>query len=75
MNHKYDATISDDDLVRKYTAFESMDALLNAPGGYFPSLHTQSAKSFRERGELGRLADAYDAHQEARGDERRAFRS
>jgi len=59
---------SDDELAVAYTAFESMDALLNANGGYFPSLNTSACDS------IGRLADAYDAYQHARNDPRRAHR-
>jgi len=69
------ATISDDQLAAKHTAFRSMDDLLNAKGGFYPSLRIQSSKKAQDREELGRLADAYDAYQAARGDARRALRS
>ncbi len=59
--------LNDDLLVRKITAFKSMDDLLNAKGGYRPSLTKKDE-------ETQRLADSYDAYQEARGDSRRAFR-
>ena len=65
--------MNDDQLTAKHTAFSTMQELLEAKGGYFPSLRTQSARTDRE--ELGQLADAYDAYQHARGDARRAFRS
>ena len=64
--------MNDDQLTAKHTAFSTMQDLLEAKGGYFPTLHTQSADTDRE--ELGRLADAYDAYQHARGDSRRAMR-
>jgi len=50
------------------TAFNSFQELLDAPGGYFPSLRkTVAEESF--------LADCYDAAQTERGDSRRAFLS
>jgi len=67
--------INDDQLTAKYTAFRTMQEMLNAKGGYSPSLRTQSAATYQERIELGLLADAYDAYQGARGDPRRATRS
>lgn len=67
-------SMSDDQLASKHTAFSSMEALLTAKGGYFPSLRTLTAKTSEERLELGQLADAYDAYQYARSDSRRAFR-
>lgn len=67
--------LSDDQLAAKHTAFQDMEELLNAKGGFFPSLRTLSARTHRERRELSRLADSYDAYQEARGDARRALRS
>lgn len=73
--------MNDDQLVAKHTAFKNMDELLGAKGGYYPTLRTQSANDDHpqlqpsEREELGRLADAYDAYQHARGDSRRAHRS
>ena len=65
--------ISDDALTAKYTAFKSIQEMLDAKGGYFPSLRTESAHTGRT--EIARLADAYDAYQSARGDPRRAYRS
>lgn len=65
--------MNDDQLTAKHTAFSTMQDLLEAKGGYFPSLRAQSADTDRE--ELGLLADAYDAYQAARGDSRRAHRS
>ena len=65
--------MDDDQLTAKHTAFTTMQDLLEAKGGYFPSIRTLSAKT--DRIELGRLADAYDAYQETRGDSRRAYRS
>jgi hypothetical protein len=56
-----------DALVKKNTGFATMDEMLNAQGGYFPSLYV-----FRP--ELKIIADEYDRLQEARGDNRRAFR-
>ena len=64
-----------DSLVCKHTAFESMDAMINANGGYRPSICTESAKNRKQRAELCLLADIYDMMQKQRGDDRRAFRS
>jgi len=62
-----------DSLTRTHTSFASFDALLNAEGGYRPSIY------MRERDHKGNvervaLALAYDDMQSARGDSRRAFR-
>lgn len=65
--------MNDDKLTAKHTAFSTMQKMLNAKGGYRPTLRTQSAATGRD--ELGLLADAYDAYQAARGDSRRAYRS
>lgn len=54
-------------LTRTHTAFQSFDKLLNAPGGYFPSLNVGKPA-------IKLLADEYDKAQAARGDGRRAFR-
>jgi hypothetical protein len=50
-----------------HTAFKSFDALVNSFPGYRPTLDVSNAA-------LLMLADAYDAFQQARGDERRAER-
>lgn len=62
-----------DQLVREHTAFESFDDLLNASGGYRPSLRCGVGIS-RFENELTIIADAYDKCQADRGDSRRAFR-
>ena len=62
-------------LTRKHTAFLSFADLLDALGGFYPSLRTQSADRDDDRRELTELADAYDAAQAVRGDHRRALRS
>lgn len=64
-----------DVLVRKHSAFKSLEDLTTAAGGYFPSIRCKSLEPLRERAELLRLADAYDAAQAARNDPRRAYRS
>ena len=56
-----------DDLIAHNTGFKSMDDMLNARGGYRPSCDVSQL-------EMELIADAYDAAQAARGDERRAFR-
>ena len=63
-------------LTQKHTAFPSFAALLNAQGGYWPSLRTISGCPVGENEtELTDLADAYDTAQQTRGDSRRACRS
>ena len=52
-------------LTATLTAFDSFDDLLNAPGGYRPSLTRPCQQT---------LADLYDDAQKRRGDPRRAFR-
>lgn len=67
-----------DNLTRDLTAWGSFDAMLNAGGGYRPSLyvrpHNRSHAEVRRAARTEVLADAYDAAQAARGDERRAYR-
>ena len=58
-------------ITRKVSAFASFRDLLDADGGYFPSLGSNSRKDVPQ---LLILADAYDAAQQERGDARRAFR-
>jgi hypothetical protein len=64
-----------DELVRKYSAFESLGDMTHAAGGYSPSVRCLSAQPETERLELLAIAEAYDAAQEKRGDARRAYRS
>jgi len=56
-----------DYLIAHNSGFSSLDDMLNARGGYRPSCDVS-------RLEMELIADAYDAAQSARGDERRAFR-
>ena len=60
-------------LTRRLTAFAAFADLLNAAGGYRPSIYT-SGRNAAENSEHGALARIYDAVQERRGDPRRAFR-
>ena len=63
-------------LTQKHTAFRSFAALIQAQGGYYPSLRTISGCPLGENSaELAELADAYDAAQQIHGDSRRACRS
>ena len=55
-----------DALTRRKSAFESFQALLDAPGHYRPTIMVQDPEDWA-------LARAYDAAQAARGDARRAF--
>lgn len=59
--------MNNDQLAAKHTAFDSMDSLINAPGGYAPSLNVGHK-------EIRLLADQYDFIQSGLGDPRRAFR-
>jgi len=59
-----------DRLTRDLTCFENQDQLLNAPGGYRPTIQPR-----RDDRRYEVLADAYDIAQAARGDERRAYRN
>jgi hypothetical protein len=67
-----------DDLTRSLTAWPSFDAVLNAEGGYRPTLHVRpynrSHDEIRRAARTEILADAYDAAQASRGDHRRAYR-
>jgi hypothetical protein len=65
-----------DVIVRRHSAFNSFADLLNAAGGYRPTVRCYDERCHNavDRAELLILADAYDAHQAARGDARRAFR-
>ncbi len=58
-------------ITRRWTAFPSFAALLDAEGGYRPSLGCPDTAKV---GALRVLADAYDASQAERGDPRRAMR-
>lgn len=68
MNHREHL----ESITRSHTAFPTFAALLNAEGGYSPSLRVSDA----QRGSpITEIADAYDAAQQKRGDPRRAFRT
>ena len=56
-----------DYICRSRTGFESFAALLNAEGGYFPSIDCRDPQ-------MEVLADCYDVAQIEFGDSRRAFR-
>jgi len=56
-----------DTLAARHTAFENLEDLLNALGGFYPSLDVSKP-------EVLELADLYDAAQAASGDPRRAHR-
>lgn len=57
-----------DTLVREVSGFTSFQDLLDAKGGYEPTMHVT------EDPRLSALADAYDTAQAERGDDRRAYR-
>jgi hypothetical protein len=54
-------------LVKKHTAFSSFDKLINARGGYVPSLNVSHP-------EIAIIADEYDTLMQKEGDDRRAYR-
>ena len=62
-----------DKVAAKHSVFPNMEALLNAPGGYWPTIRTHATTGLR-RAELTFLADAYDYFMLCRGDSRRAYR-
>ena len=64
---KVEPVVDIDELIAHNSGFSSLDDMLNARGGYRPSCDVS-------RLEMELIADAYDAAQTARGDERRAFR-
>ncbi len=61
------------EITRQLTCFASFDDLLNAAGNYRPSIYLTKGAYAANRAKVD-LALAYDGAQEARGDERRAFR-
>lgn len=61
-----------DKLVRKHTAFDSMLDMMNAKGGYRPTLCT--SRRHKYYAELRFIADYYDACMAQIGDDRRAYR-
>jgi hypothetical protein len=63
-----------DNLTANLTAFDTFANMLNAQGGYRPSLHTSERNTDKNAPALRRLADLYDEAQAARGDARRAYR-
>lgn len=67
----HDAAILDW-LTRRLTAFASFDEMLEAPGGYRPTMIIQRGNARDWRWQL--LADAYDLGQIKRGDPRRVYR-
>jgi hypothetical protein len=71
--HRSDCVPTLDRITRLHTAFDSFSALLNANGGYRPSLYL-GGKSQIDKEELLSLAVSYDEVQSARGDSRRVFK-
>lgn len=64
-----------DKITRTRTGFDGFADMLDAQGGYFPSLHASSRNTDQEeREELRTLANLYDRAQAARADNRRAYR-
>ena len=57
-----------DELTSSITAFANFSELTNAQGNYRPTLLARHGEQYVQ------LADAYDAHMESVGDERRAYR-
>jgi len=65
-----------DKITRKISAFDSFQSLLDALGNYRPSLRCNPARGQKmtKFADERELADAYDAAQAARGDNRRVYR-
>lgn len=70
-----------DELTRTVTAFQTFRELLEAPGGYRPTLWTKrrdcdplTGEAREQAGKIRALADAYDQAQANRGSDRRAYR-
>lgn len=60
-----------DHKIKMLTAFDSLKEMINAEGGYFPSINV----SDKEIGHIWTIiADAYDREMEKLQDSRRAFR-
>ena len=62
-----------DFITRKISAFDSFDELVNAKGGYTPSIYPWRGAPYRVMMRYYVLARQYDLFQEARGDSRRAY--
>ena len=62
-----------DELVRLVSAFQSFDALVNAKGGYRPSIWLNKGQH-RINAAKRELARRYDTHMYICGDSRRAYR-
>ena len=62
-----------DVLTKKYTAFESFEAMCNAVGGYVPTIRWDHGTTIRKT-ELAFLAGAYDGYQAARETGRKSYR-
>ena len=62
-----------DELVRLVSAFQSFDALVNAKGGYRPSIWLNKGQH-RINAAKRELARRYDTHMHICGDARRAYR-
>jgi len=71
---RYIADRAADEITAKHSAFKSFVDLLNAEGGYFPTIRCNSTTGLR-RAELTYLADAYDYFMLCRNDSRRAHRA
>ena len=56
-----------DKLTQELTAFQTLEEMCKAPGGYRPTILPRDDRHVI-------LADAYDARQSRRGDQRRAYR-
>lgn len=63
-----------DQITKQWTAFESFADMLDAAGGYRPSLRADGAPKAAQQA-FDEMAEAYDRVQAARGDERRAYRN
>ncbi len=69
------AKAREDRLASSLTAFESFNALVEAPGGYRPTLRCLTEPDKTQRRRLLMLANLYDREQVFRGDPRRVHRT
>ena len=64
-----------DELVALHSGFNTLKEMVEAHPSYRPTLATTRGRNMIECAELTAIADAYDAAQVARGDQRRAHRN
>jgi ribosome-interacting GTPase 1 len=63
-----------DRLIKKHSAFDGIIDLVNAKGGYTPTLYTNAARTAQDREDLKLIANYYDALMNLNGSDKRAYR-